>query len=150
MKKLALVVVVGSLFLGGCAAPIAGNGTYQAQETGVAQNVRFGIVESVRPVVLDKGTTGIGIAGGALVGGLLGSQIGGGWGSAAAAAAGAVAGGIGGQAIERNTSKSQGLEITVRLRDGRLIAVTQPADEAFYAGDRVRLVESGGRTRVTH
>jgi outer membrane lipoprotein SlyB len=31
-----------------------------------------------------------------------------------------------------------------------LLAVTQGADEAFRAGDRVRILSDGATTRVTH
>lgn len=150
MKKIALGALVITLGLAGCATPIPGSETYQAQESGVEQSVRYGVVESVRPVVLDKGTTGVGIGAGAILGGIAGSQIGHGWGSAAAGVAGALAGGIAGQAIERNTSQSQGLEITVRLRNAQTVVISQPATEQFVPGDRVRLISSGGRTRVTH
>ena len=44
-----------------------------------------------------------------------------------------------------------GLEITVRLDNGDMRAITQTATgEVFQAGERVRLLSSGGVTRVTH
>lgn len=43
-----------------------------------------------------------------------------------------------------------GIEITVRLDSGRLIAITQAADESFRVGDRVRVLSGGGTTRVSH
>ena len=151
MRKFALVTVVAALALAGCAQDIPTNSTYQYGQTGVAQSVEFATVESVRPVVLDKGTTGVGAGAGALVGGVAGAAlIGHGWGSAAAGLLGAVGGGLAGNAIEQNTSKSQGLEITVRRRNGTLLAISQPANEQFYPGDRVRLLNDGGRMRVTH
>lgn len=151
MKKiLVTTALASSLLLAGCASSIPGSNTYTANETGVAQTVRFGVVESVRPVVLNKGNTGVGLGAGAILGGIAGSTIGGGWGSAAAAVGGAVIGGIAGQAVESRTSQSSGLEITVKLSSGQLIAVTQPADEHFSPGERVRVVSSGERVRVTH
>jgi outer membrane lipoprotein SlyB len=43
-----------------------------------------------------------------------------------------------------------GLEITVRLDNGDLRAITQTATgETFRAGDRVRILSSGGVSRVT-
>jgi outer membrane lipoprotein SlyB len=150
MKKiLGIVGLTAVLGLTGCAAPLEGNRTYNSYETGVAQSVNYGVVESVRAVTLNKGSTGIGAGTGAILGGIVGSQIGGGWGSAAAGVAGAVAGGMAGQAIERNNSYSQGIEVTVRFRDGSLVAVSQPLDERFERGDRVRVLTTNGRTRVT-
>ena len=44
-----------------------------------------------------------------------------------------------------------GLEITVQLDNGRMLAVTQAADEPFYPGDRVRVLTGyDGTTRVAH
>ncbi len=44
-----------------------------------------------------------------------------------------------------------GVELTVRLDNGDLRAITQEqTGELFRAGDRVRLLSSGGTTRVTH
>jgi outer membrane lipoprotein SlyB len=38
----------------------------------------------------------------------------------------------------------------VKLDNGTLIAIVQEADEQFKAGDKVRLIDSGGATRVSH
>jgi outer membrane lipoprotein SlyB len=44
-----------------------------------------------------------------------------------------------------------GLEVTVRLDNGDIRAITQSSTgEIFRAGERVRLLSSGGVTRVTH
>jgi outer membrane lipoprotein SlyB len=79
-----------------------------------------------------------------------GSTIGSGGGSVAAGLLGAVLGGIAGSAAENRLTQRRGLEITVRLEDGDMRAITQEADEVFRPGDRVRLLSSGGTTRVTH
>jgi len=42
------------------------------------------------------------------------------------------------------------VEITVRLDNGELKAITQDADESFRPGDRVRLLSDRRTTRVTH
>ena len=46
-------------------------------------------------------------------------------------------------------TKKPGLEITVKLDSGRMIAVTQEADEDIRPGDRVRILSGSGVTRVT-
>ena len=66
------------------------------------------------------------------------------------AALGAVLGGLGGAAVEETATRNKGVEITVKLDSGRLIAVTQSADETFRVGDRVRVLSGGGTTRVSH
>lgn len=83
--------------------------------------VQFGTVESVRPVVLEGTQTPVGATAGAALGGLAGSNIGKGRGSAAGAIVGAVAG----AAIEEGLTRRQGVEITVRLDDGRYLAVVR-------------------------
>ena len=87
-----------------------------------------------------------------MVGGVAGSELGGGKGSIVGSVLGAVAGGVAGGAVEEGTTRQKGVEITVKLDGGRMIAVTQAADpnENFQVGDRVRILSGGGVTRVTH
>lgn len=84
------------------------------------------------------------------MGGIAGSTVGEGKGSAIAAVIGAVAGGLAGSALEEAVTRKDGLEITVKLDNGSLVAVVQEATESFAPGDNVRLIESGGVTRVSH
>jgi outer membrane lipoprotein SlyB len=109
----------------------------------------MGVVESVRQVQLEGTKTPVGTIAGAAVGGIAGSNIGGGKGRAVGAILGAVAGGVAGSAIEEGVTKKNGLEITVKLNGGRMIAVIQEADEDIRPGDRVRVLSGGGVTRVT-
>ena len=148
--KTAAVVALAAVALGGCAAPGMGSRDYTPYDVRNEQSVRFGVVESVREVRFDLGQSGVGVTAGAALGSIAGAQMGKGSGSAAGAIAGAVAGGLIGQAIEGDTNKRMGVEITVLLDSGRYIAVTQEADEAFRAGDRVRILSGSGVTRVTH
>jgi outer membrane lipoprotein SlyB len=115
-----------------------------------AQAGRTGVVESVRPVTIEGAPTGVGATVGSVAGGIGGSMIGSGRGSAVAAIAGAVAGGLLGRAVEEQSrSNRPGVEITVRLDNGELRAVVQPAGETFKPGDRVRLVTVNGEPRVS-
>jgi outer membrane lipoprotein SlyB len=108
------------------------------------------VIESVRDVTIDRGQTGVGTGAGAVVGGIAGSTVGQGRGSAVGAVLGAVVGGIAGQAIENNSSKVPGVELTVRLDNGELRAIVQETDgQQFRPGDRVRLLSQGGVTRVS-
>jgi outer membrane lipoprotein SlyB len=139
-----------SLLLNACYTPSSSGSVYSAGEARNEQTVRMGVVESVRQVTIE-GTRGeVGTVAGGAIGGIGGSTVGGGRGSAVGAVLGAVAGGVAGSAIERNVTQRKGLEITVRLENGDLRAITQDADEEFRPGERVRLVSSRGVTRVTH
>ena len=83
------------------------------------------------------------------MGGVAGSGVGEGRGSTVGAVLGGVAGGVAGNTIENRMTEKAGLEITVRLESGELRAIVQEADLEFTPGQQVRLVTSGGITRVT-
>lgn len=151
MKNLKVMVLATACVavLGGCASSMSGS-AYSRDQARQAQEVEMGTVESVRQVQIEGTKTPIGAAAGAAVGGIAGSNIGGGKGQAVGAILGAVGGGLAGAAVEEGVTRKPGLEITVRLDSGRLIAVTQEADENFAPGERVRVVTGGGVTRVSH
>jgi outer membrane lipoprotein SlyB len=144
-----IAAALGALLLGGCAYP-GGARDYRGYETRGEQSVRFGVVDAVRDVRIMPRETGVGTAGGAVLGGLAGSNVGGGNGQVAGAIGGAILGGIIGQSVERSANERPGVEVTVLLDSGRYIAVVQEADEPFRAGDRVRVLSRHGATRVTH
>lgn len=149
-KRIRVVVAILAVAaLAGCAQGLGG-GSYTRDEARREQNVRLGVVESVRPVQIEGTRSGIGPAAGAVVGGVAGSGVGGGRGSAVAAVVGAVAGGVAGQAIEEGTTRKNGVEVTVKLNSGALVAIVQEADETFKPGDRVRILSDGRTSRVTH
>jgi len=153
MKSAAIPLSVALAFAGllaGCATPPESGSVYNSYQTMNEQVIRMGTVESIRNVTIASPESGVGTMSGAALGGLGGSQIGGGKGSIATGIIGAVAGGLVGQQVERNASNRTGFEITVRLDSGELRAITQPADEMFRPGDRVRLLSNGYTTRVTH
>ena len=135
--------------LAGCASGLGGS-DYSRAQTRSVQEVRMGIVESVRAVNIEGTKTPIGAGAGAIVGGVAGSNVGGGKGSIVGATVGAVLGGLGGAAAEEAITRQKGVEITVKLDSGRMIAVTQAADEEFRVGDRVRVLSGDGATRVSH
>ena len=151
MKSIAtLTLVAASAFiLSGCPAGLGGK-DYSRDQARSVQEVQMGIVESVREVNLEGTKSNVGTAAGAVVGGVAGSTVGGGRGSIVGATVGAVLGGLGGAAAEEGVTRQRGLEITVKLDSGRMIAITQAADEEFRVGDRVRILSGGGTTRVTH
>jgi outer membrane lipoprotein SlyB len=149
-RILVLGAIVSSLLVAGCAAPGLGGGNYTRSQVRGEQTVRLGVVESVREVTIDARDTGTGTLAGAALGGIAGSTLGGGHkANAAGAIAGAVVGGIIGSSVEKSNNDRRGVEVTVRLEGGKLIAITQEKDEEFRVGDRVRILSGQGATRVS-
>jgi outer membrane lipoprotein SlyB len=144
-----LSLVLAAVLAGACAYP-AGTRDYRGYEVRGEQSVRFGVVESVRGVRINPGESGVGTAGGAILGGIAGSNVGGGAGQVAGAVGGAILGGIIGSNVERSANERPGVEVTVLLDSGRYISIVQEADEEFRPGDRVRVLSGRGATRVTH
>ncbi|MSP86633.1 MAG: glycine zipper 2TM domain-containing protein [Methylotenera sp.] len=144
-----LTIGLLSLVLGACASSNSG-AVYSRDEARRVQTVKTGVVESVRQVKLEGTKTPIGTVAGAAVGGVAGSSLGNGDGNIVGAVIGAVVGGLAGSALEEGLTRKDALEITVKVDGGALVAIVQEADEQFKAGDKVRLIESGGTTRVSH
>lgn len=144
-----LLAVASATVLTGCPAGL-GSKDYSREQARHTQEVQMGVVESVRTVKIEGTKSVVGPAAGAVVGGVAGSTVGGGRGSVVGATVGAVLGGVGGAAAEEAITRQDGVEITVKLDSGRMIAITQAADETFRVGDRVRVLTGGGATRVTH
>ncbi|KDR31264.1 MULTISPECIES: glycine zipper 2TM domain-containing protein [Caballeronia] len=156
VSRIALAMaLVGSVALTGCAYNSSSSDVYTASQAQREETVRMATVESVRGVKISSNNgqpTGLGTIGGGALGGVAAaSAIGGGNGSIIAGIIGGLAGAVAGNAVENNVAMKNGLEITVRLDNGDLRAITQTANgEVFQAGERVRLLSSGGVTRVTH
>ena len=134
--------------LTGCITHESAN-VYSKHEAGREQTVRMATVDSVRKVRLEGSQSGLGAAAGGAVGGISGAQVGHGAGSSVAAVLGGVAGGVAGNALENKATEKDALEITVKLDSGEMRAIVQEADQPFTPGQRVRLLSSGGVTRVT-
>jgi len=151
LKRLAFIVpLLGiALTIQGCATPGSAH-SYSAGQAQREQTVRMGVVESVRAVKIDSGESGLGAVGGGALGAVAGSAIGGGRGSLLTGIVGGLAGAVAGSMAEGKMRGGKGVEITVRLDNGELRAITQAdTGDGFQAGQRVRLLTSGGVTRVT-
>lgn len=148
MRITIVLALAAAATLAGCATSKSGD-VYSRDEALREQSVRLATVESVRPVTIQGTRSGIGAASGAVVGGVAGTGVGHGRGSSIAGVLGAVGGGVAGQAIEEGTTRKNGVEITVRLDNGELRAIVQEETDKFVAGQRVRLLTSGGVTRVS-
>lgn len=104
-----------------------------------------GNVESVRTITHRAQGSGVGAAGGAILGGLLGNQVGGGHGRQLATVAGAVGGAVVGNQVEGNMKATTSYEIRVRLDDGTLRTFHQSSAPRWRDGDRVRIVKGSLR-----
>jgi outer membrane lipoprotein SlyB len=105
-----------------------------------------GNVESVRQITTRAQGSGVGAAGGAILGGLLGNQVGSGHGRQLATVAGAVGGAVMGNQVEGNMKATHSYEIRVRLDDGTLRTFHQHSAPRWRTGDRVRIVKGVLRT----
>jgi outer membrane lipoprotein SlyB len=106
-------------------------------------------VLSARPVKIDGSQSGLGAVGGAVAGGIAGSNVGGPRGSGIVGIAGAIAGGVVGNAIEREATKQDGVEILLQMKNGERRSVIQAdGGEMFSSGDAVIVVTTGNRVRV--
>jgi len=146
----ASVSIIGLLVvLTGCQSTLTGD-SYSRSEARKAQQVQYGMIEYLRPVVIEGTKTPVGAGAGAAVGGIAGSSVGSGKGAAVASVIGAVAGGVAGAAVEEEATKRQGVEITVRLDNNQIIAVVQEVSPtvSFHVGDRVRVLTVNGTTRI--
>jgi outer membrane lipoprotein SlyB len=150
MKRVKTTILAAALAMGlaGCITHESAN-VYSKHEAGREQTVRMATVDSVRKVMLEGSQSGLGAAAGGAVGGIAGSQVGHGAGSSVGAVLGGVAGGVAGNVLENKATQHPALEITVKLDSGEMRAIVQEADQQFAPGQRVRLLSSGGVTRVT-
>ena len=108
--------------------------------------VHCGNVESVREITTRAQGSGVGAAGGAILGGLLGNQVGGGNGRQLATVAGAVGGAVVGNQVEGNMRASYSYAIRVRLDDGSRRTFHQQDAPGWRDGDRVRVVNGALRS----
>lgn len=110
-----------------------------APERSVCNNC--GVIENVREINTRAEGSGVGAAGGAVLGGLLGNQVGGGHGRQLATVAGAIGGAVAGNQIEGNIKSTRSYDITVRLDNGSTRTIHQSAVPAWGVGDQVRIVD---------
>ncbi|MCU0599246.1 MAG: hypothetical protein MUE70_08335 [Desulfobacterales bacterium] len=146
--SLFIIFLILAVFLSSCASSRSGE-VYSRDQARQAQTVQLGIVEFVKNVQIEGTQSGVGTVAGGVAGGVAGSTIGHGAGSTLASVGGAIVGAVAGNVGEEAVTRRDGLEITVRLNNGNVIAVVQEADVLFVAGDRVRvLTGADGTTRI--
>lgn len=127
------------------------NRGYTRGEARVVGQVMEGEVVSSRPVRLEASGAArtIGATTGGAIGGIAASEVGKGNGRTVATILGGIVGAVAGDMVAQTVADTRGVEILVRLKDGRLIAVVQEeAGDSFAQGEPVYLISTGQGTRV--
>ena len=146
--SLAGVVVAVALALGGCAT--SSPDVVQRGDAQRMSQVEDGVILSVRPITIDGSQSGVGTAAGGVIGAVAGSSIGGRRDSIVGGVLGAVVGGMIGNAVERQGTREDGLELLIQLQGGERRSVVQSkGNDVLYPGDKVIIVTTGGKVRVT-
>lgn len=151
MKKIiSLALTVAAIAtLAACAS--SSPDVIRRSDTQTMSQVQDGVVLTVRAVTVDGSQSGVGGAVGGVVGAIAGSA-----GSGVQreqnvlGVLGAVAGAAAGNALERLSTKEEAVEIIVQLANGDRRAIVQAkGGETLLAGDKVIIVTSGGKVRVS-
>lgn len=147
-QRVAVSLLLVAALVGGCADMGSLGGTKYGETTGTvaSQSDREGTIVSLENIqVDDKYKLGVGTAVGAVAGGILGAGVGD---SKTATAVGAVLGGVAGTYAESKIDKKDAQRVTVNMRTGGSVTITQPRDERLREGMRVRVEGSGENARV--
>lgn len=151
MKKWSLLLLLPlSMILSSCAGEIGAN-NYETSAAGQVNNAQIGTIISVRQVKVATSDGTVGSLAGGVAGGAAGSMIGG---SSAVgvigAVGGAVLGGMAGSAAQEKMSTQMGYEYVIKLDNGRVVTVTQGADNVLSVGQKCIVLDGsrGERGRV--
>ena len=146
----AISVSLLTVGLTGCVSGLQGS-TYSRSEARQVQEVEFGTVLSTNPVVIEGKQSGAGQLPGAIIGGVAGSSVGEGKGQQIFTILGAVGGAVVGSMIEGQATRTQGLELTIKMDSGKTLSIVQEVDNvnAFREGQRVRVLTQGALARVS-
>ena len=146
----AISISLLTLGLTGCVSGLQGS-TYSRSEARQVQKVEFGTVLSTNPVVIEGKQSGAGQLPGAIIGGVAGSSVGEGKGQQIFTILGAVGGAVVGSMIEEQATRTQGLELTIKMDSGKTLSIVQEVDNvnAFREGQRVRVLTQGALARVS-
>ncbi len=149
MNRILILLLSAPFILAGCASEKGGD-VYTREQVRQVQHYKVGTVESVHKVRIEGTKSPVGSTAGTIAGGIAGSGASSGKTGQVAAVLGAVVGGVAGAAAEEAYTRENGFEYSIKLEDGNHISVVQAAskDEDIKAGDKVRVIESDGVTRV--
>ena len=155
IKKIHILILISILALGGCATGGFSPDVVARDAAAKSQYVQSGVVVSVRNVTIE-GDRDSGNLFGSILGAIVGSNIGGEDDDTTrqvGAVVGTAAGSVVGQNVGESLSRKAGVEIIIKLdTNEREISIVQEMPEnvnySFRAGDKVRIVRSGGKARV--
>ena len=155
IKKIHILILLSILALGGCATGGFSPDVVSRDAAAKSQYVQSGVVVSVRNVTIE-GDRDSGNLFGSILGAIVGSNIGGDDDETTqevGAVVGTAVGSVVGQNVGESLSRKAGVEIIIKLdTNEREISVVQEmpedVDYSFRAGDKVRIVRSGGKARV--
>ncbi len=147
-QKISPWIIALCLIVTGCASSRSGS-VYSREQAQQSLSVYYGTILEVRPVFIEGTKSPAGTIMGGVTGAAIGNTIGGGTGRAVATVIGGVVGALAGSAIEEEVTGRNGVEITVELDNGQIMAVVQEVDDQYAVGDRIRILKSAdGTTRV--
>lgn len=151
MKNLVLMLCISLAIATGCVSQPSGS-SYSQSEAGRVETVQHGTIVSLRPVRIQGSRSGAGETAGAVAGGLAASGTNSGTTGLVEAVIGMVGGAMLGSLTEEGLTRTDGVEIGIKMDDSREISIVQALDpdEQFRVGDKVRVLYSGGRARVAH
>ena len=155
IKKIHILILLSILALGGCATGGFSPDVVSRDAAAKSQYVQSGVVVSVRNVTIEGDRDG-GNLFGSVLGAIVGSNIGGEDDETTrevGAVVGTAVGSVVGQNVGESLSRKAGVEIIIKLdTNEREISIVQEmpedVDYSFRAGDKVRIVRSGGKARV--
>ena len=155
IKKIHILILISILALGGCATGGFSPDVVARDAAAKSQYVQSGVVVSVRNVTIE-GDRDSGNLFGSILGAIVGSNIGGEDDDTTrevGAVVGTAVGSVVGQNVGESLSRKAGVEIIIKLdTNEREISIVQEMPEnvnySFRAGDKVRIVRSGGKARV--
>ena len=155
IKKIHILILLSILALGGCATGGFSPDVVSRDAAAKSQYVQSGVVVSVRNVTIE-GDRDSGNLFGSILGAIVGSNIGGEDDETTrevGAVVGTAVGSVVGQSVGESLSRKAGVEIIIKLdTNEREISIVQEmpedVDYSFRAGDKVRIVRSGGKARV--
>ena len=148
IHPLSLMLLLSVFVFAGCSSNPYGD-SYGVRDTRQIQKVRYGTIMKAEPVTIEGGQV-VGAIAGAAVGGILGSKIGGGSGSDIAAIGGGVLGGVAGSKAAESVSRRNGVNLTIKMDNGEVIAIVQEANPnmIFQVGQKVQVNIDGKQARV--
>ena len=147
-QHIAVPLLLVAALVGGCADMGSFGGTKYGEAAGTeaSQTDRDGTIATLENIqVDDRYKLGVGTAVGAVAGGILGSTMGD---SKTATVVGAVLGGAAGTYAESKIAKKDAQRITVNMKTGGSLTITQPVDGRLKEGMSVRVEGSGETARV--